>query len=47
MRSYGNYPMESIEWWDDTDPHTNDEAVDNFEWTLIEEQICAEEEEEE
>lgn len=45
MRSYGNYPMESIEWWDDADTHTNDEAVDNFEWRLIEEQCHGEEEE--
>lgn len=37
MKSYGNYPQESI-WWEDSDMIMNDEKVDAFEWDLIPEE---------
>lgn len=39
MKSYGDYPNESTEWWEDSDMIMNDDAVDAFEWDLIPEEI--------
>lgn len=38
MKSYGNYPDESTEWWEDSEMIMNDDAVDAFEWDLIPEE---------
>lgn len=37
MKSYGNYPDEAVEWWEDQEDIIYDNEVDEFEWDLVEE----------
>ncbi len=37
MKSYGNYPDESVEWWEDMETPVYDKELDEFEWDLVEE----------
>lgn len=38
MKNYGNYPEESVSWWEEFDMPIYGKEVDEFEWDLVEEE---------
>jgi hypothetical protein len=47
MQSYGDYPQESIEWWEQHEIPLYDKNWRDFEWGLIDEDYDDNEEDEE
>lgn len=37
MKSYGHYPEESIEWWDQAETPIYGDEVEDFEWVEVDE----------
>lgn len=38
MKSYGDYPSESVEWWEEQEMPLYGKEYEDFEWDLVEEE---------
>ena len=38
MKSYGDYPSESVEWWEEQEMPIYGKEYEDFEWDLVEEE---------